>query len=243
MISDYLGPTPTDKFLQRTLADYSEGDHDFEKDLIESYKNSVTEHLPKLKESLKNKDEKESILHSHDIKGSSSYIGAEAVRFVSGKMEAYCKANQLDDAEECLSELELEINDVFKRLDDYMASWEDGGGGGTTSGSSGSGGGGSDHEDEVVLNSKPTTEDKTSSTTTTTNNVLVVENNKNEVVYNDYSSGGGSSSSINNNNLNNNKQTDLTSTKEKPNERDTTHQKATEISTKEPLVVHHHDKK
>eukprot|EP01133_Synstelium_polycarpum_P007312 gene7312-8509_t len=123
MISDYAGPTPTIRFQQSVLADYSEGDHEFEEELITSYKTSVAEHLPKLHISLAKGDDKESILHSHDIKGSSSYIGAEAVRFVSGKMEAYCKENQLDKAEGCLPELEKEVSRLFKMLDKYMKTW------------------------------------------------------------------------------------------------------------------------
>ncbi|EFA76957.1 Hpt domain-containing protein [Heterostelium album PN500] len=126
MNTDYTGPTPTERFQQRVLADYSEGDHEFEAELINSYKVSVEEHLPQLDKSLATLDEKESILHSHDIKGSSSYIGAEAVRFVSGKIESLCKEKQLEKAAEHLDELKKEVTELFKLLDKYMASWNGG---------------------------------------------------------------------------------------------------------------------
>jgi histidine phosphotransfer protein HptB len=124
MITEIEGDTPTERFQKQTLADYSEGDHEFERDLIESYKTSIAEHLPKLEEALKTEDEKESVLHSHDIKGSSSYIGAEAVRFVSGKMEAHCKQKNMKEAAKHLQELKTEVKEVFILLDHYMKSWE-----------------------------------------------------------------------------------------------------------------------
>jgi len=126
MITEAEGDQPTERFQKQTLADYSEGDHEFERDLIESYKTSIEEHLPKLDEALKTEDEKESILHSHDIKGSSSYIGCEVVRYVSGKMEGYCKQKNMREAAKYLPELKKEVKEVFILLDKYMDSWENG---------------------------------------------------------------------------------------------------------------------
>ncbi|KAF2074578.1 hypothetical protein CYY_004124 [Polysphondylium violaceum] len=122
MSSEFEGPTPTEKFDHSVLENYSEGDAEFENDLIKSYMTSVMEHLPKLEDSLKDKDSKNSILHSHDIKGSSSYIGAEVVRFISGKIEAYCKEEKLEEAEKFYIDLKSEVDKVFKILNDYLAS-------------------------------------------------------------------------------------------------------------------------
>ncbi|GAM24027.1 hypothetical protein SAMD00019534_072020, partial [Acytostelium subglobosum LB1] len=127
MISSFSGPTPTERFQRNVLADYSDSDPDFEVDLITSYKDSVNEHLPQLSESLRSNDEKASILHSHDIKGSSSYMGAEAVRFLSGKIEAYCKEGKLDEAANFMEELETEVSELFKLLDKHMASFKEDG--------------------------------------------------------------------------------------------------------------------
>ncbi|EGC31102.1 hypothetical protein DICPUDRAFT_92856 [Dictyostelium purpureum] len=123
MISEYQGPTPTDRFIQSVLLDYSEGDHEFERELITSYITSVEEHLPELSKAFEDKNTKDAILHSHDIKGSSSYIGAEAVRYLSGKIEAYCKFDQLQEAESFFPELKTEVEEVIKVLNDYMDSW------------------------------------------------------------------------------------------------------------------------
>eukprot|EP01112_Ceratiomyxa_fruticulosa_P007155 TRINITY_DN1847_c0_g1_i2.p1 TRINITY_DN1847_c0_g1~~TRINITY_DN1847_c0_g1_i2.p1 ORF type:complete len:415 (-),score=85.97 TRINITY_DN1847_c0_g1_i2:244-1488(-) len=118
---NFDGPTPKDKFVQETLEGYSDGDVEFAKTLITSYIGSVEEHLPLLKESFKEPYDKEgAILHSHDIKGSSAYIGAEAVRFLSGKIEFLLRHDKLQEAKTHYDELDKEVKDVFKILEDYM---------------------------------------------------------------------------------------------------------------------------
>ncbi|KAN0025811.1 hypothetical protein ACTFIU_000074 [Dictyostelium citrinum] len=131
MISDYEGPTPTKKFDQDILFDYSEGEKEFTFELLDSYISSVEEHLPELLKSFEAKDLKGAVLHSHDIKGSSSYIGCEAVRYVSGKIEAYCKDEQLEKAESFYPELKKEIDEVFKILNDYKENWDKNNNGGS----------------------------------------------------------------------------------------------------------------
>jgi histidine phosphotransfer protein HptB len=120
MSADFEGPTPTDRFQESVLQTYSEGDRDFEQELIDSYKQSVSDHLPKLTRALKDSDLPNSVLYSHDIKGASSYIGAEAVRFLSGKIEALCKQKDLKPAVPIVTELQKEVKEVFKLLDKYM---------------------------------------------------------------------------------------------------------------------------
>jgi HPt (histidine-containing phosphotransfer) domain-containing protein len=120
-MTEFEGPTPKDRFYAQTLENYSDGDVDFTKELVESYQMSVNERLPQLRKAFETNDEGEAVLHSHDIKGSSSYIGAEAVRFVSGKIEALCRSKNLKDAEAYLHELEAEVKEVFVLLDKYTA--------------------------------------------------------------------------------------------------------------------------
>ncbi|KAM9992197.1 hypothetical protein ACTFIZ_012836 [Dictyostelium cf. discoideum] len=124
MISDYEGPTPTKKFDQDILFDYSEGEKEFTFELLDSYISSVEEHLPELLNSFEAKDTKGAVLHSHDIKGSSSYIGCEAVRYLSGKIEAYCKNDELEKAESFYPELKKEVEEVFKILSDFKKNWD-----------------------------------------------------------------------------------------------------------------------
>ncbi|KAM9975971.1 hypothetical protein ACTFIR_009812 [Dictyostelium discoideum] len=146
MISDYEGPTPTKKFDQDILFDYSEGEKEFTFELLDSYISSVEEHLPELLNSFEAKDIKGAVLHSHDIKGSSSYIGCEAVRYVSGKIEAYCKNDELEKAESFYPELKKEVEEVFKILSDFKKNWD------KNHGDGGSDDGGDDNESEPTDN-------------------------------------------------------------------------------------------
>jgi len=135
--------TPDERFEPQVLQNYSEGDQDFERDLIESYKTSVGERIPKLREAFNDTNIEEAILHSHDIKGSSGYIGAHTVKLVSSKIEALAREalnrkTNLVAAEKLFPELKLEVDETFKLLDEYMAAM---------SGATGGDGGG-DGEDE-----------------------------------------------------------------------------------------------
>lgn len=121
MIEDYQGDTPKTRFIEETLQTYSdEGDLEFERELIDSFRTSVYSHLPKLKKAMDENDLANATLYSHDIKGSCLYIGADAVRFLSGKMESYCRAERIKDAALLLDELELEVDEIFKILDKYV---------------------------------------------------------------------------------------------------------------------------
>lgn len=120
-MEEYEGETPIDeRFKEEILQNYSEGDTEFERTMIESYKLSVGEHLPKLREALEADDQPNSVLHSHDIKGSSGYIGTNTIRFITGKMEKLCREGSLSTAAENLAELESEVKETFKLLDTYL---------------------------------------------------------------------------------------------------------------------------
>eukprot|EP01113_Clastostelium_recurvatum_P002830 TRINITY_DN1120_c0_g1_i2.p1 TRINITY_DN1120_c0_g1~~TRINITY_DN1120_c0_g1_i2.p1 ORF type:complete len:179 (+),score=40.94 TRINITY_DN1120_c0_g1_i2:79-615(+) len=126
MTTSFDGPTPTEKFQRDTLQLYADGDREFERELIEEYRTSVQAHLPQLveilaKDTFTHDDEEGAVLHSHDIKGCSSYIGAEAVRFVSGKMEQYCKVKDYKEASKYSAELQKEVTRIFSILDKYLA--------------------------------------------------------------------------------------------------------------------------
>lgn len=146
MSSEEGETTPTERFQRQVLQNYSEGDLEFEKDLIESYKTSITERMPKLREAFEKEDLADAVLNSHDIKGSSGYIGAASVKFVSGKIEALCRGKNLKDASKFLPELETEVKEIIILLDKYMATM-----------------GGDNKEDEG-------TEEGSSEDTTSTNN-------------------------------------------------------------------------
>ncbi|KAK5581696.1 hypothetical protein RB653_001733 [Dictyostelium firmibasis] len=175
MISDYEGPTPTERFDQGILFDYSEGEKEFTFELLESYISSVNEHLPELLKSFETKDIKAAVLHSHDIKGSSSYIGCEAVRYLSGKIEAYCKNEELEKAESFYPELKKEVDEVFKILSDFMNNWDKNNGG---DGDSGGDDTDKNESSETNNGSDENNDSSTSNNNNNNNNNNNTENNK-----------------------------------------------------------------
>jgi len=83
---------PFKPFLKlEQLQDISGGDMMFERELIELYATEFMTTIDKLKSALFNTDTVNITLLSHDMKGSSSNIGAEAVRRVTEQMEMLAK--------------------------------------------------------------------------------------------------------------------------------------------------------
>lgn len=123
-MDEFEGDTPTTRFVLETLQTYAD-DFETEKELLEAYKTSITSHLPKLKQAFKNNDISNATLSSHDIKGSSSYVGTDAIRFVSGKIEHFCRDDKMVEASKCMEELELEIYETIKILDQYLKEREE----------------------------------------------------------------------------------------------------------------------
>jgi HPt (histidine-containing phosphotransfer) domain-containing protein len=102
------------------LNEISEGDKEFEKELIELYKEACTEKITLLEESLKEAHPDNTILYSHDIKGSSSNIGAEAVRKISERMEILCREHRYKEAYDMLQELQQELTATYSAFDLYL---------------------------------------------------------------------------------------------------------------------------
>lgn len=67
------------------LQDVTGGDIDFQKELVDLYANEFESSLSKLEGAARAKDQPNSVLYAHDIKGSSANVGAEGVRVVAEK--------------------------------------------------------------------------------------------------------------------------------------------------------------
>jgi len=106
---------------KKRLQDISEGDKAFEKELIDLYKETCTEKLPLLQVALENNDYDNSVLYSHDIKGSSSNIGAEAVRRISERMESLCRNREYREAYSLMPELSQELAATYTAFDLYIS--------------------------------------------------------------------------------------------------------------------------
>eukprot|EP00026_Physarum_polycephalum_P017612 Phypoly_transcript_18889.p1 GENE.Phypoly_transcript_18889~~Phypoly_transcript_18889.p1 ORF type:complete len:167 (+),score=46.28 Phypoly_transcript_18889:138-638(+) len=134
MTENFEGDPPAEKFSPVQLQDYADGDVEMERDLIDLYKKSASDHLVELEETLTTKKGEDpnpegthpSVLHAHDIKGSSASIGTEGVRFISGKIEHLCRKRELDEAANLLPDLKEELKIAYKLLDDYVARDDEG---------------------------------------------------------------------------------------------------------------------
>jgi len=108
------------RFDSSRLNEVSEGDKEFEQDLIVLYKSTCEEKLPLLEKALRESDQKNSILFSHDTKGASASIGAEAVRKISEKMEMMSKDGEYQEALLLFPKLKAELKETYKVLEKYV---------------------------------------------------------------------------------------------------------------------------
>jgi len=110
------------RFDSHRLRDVSDGDQEFEKELIEIYKGSCDEKIPLLEKALKEEHKENSILYSHDLKGASSNIGAEQVRAVSARLEKLAREECFKEALAVLPQLKTVIEEVKVVFDEYLSS-------------------------------------------------------------------------------------------------------------------------
>lgn len=113
------------RFDNTRLNDVSEGDKSFEKELIDIYKQTCDEKLPQLEEALQKEDEKNSVLYSHDIKGSSANIGAECIRRVAEKIEKLSRDFKYTEALELIPELRQEFELTYIVFGEYLQDLEE----------------------------------------------------------------------------------------------------------------------
>eukprot|EP01117_Protostelium_nocturnum_P001718 TRINITY_DN1211_c0_g1_i1.p1 TRINITY_DN1211_c0_g1~~TRINITY_DN1211_c0_g1_i1.p1 ORF type:complete len:309 (+),score=130.34 TRINITY_DN1211_c0_g1_i1:128-1054(+) len=126
---------PTVRFDSTRISSLSEGDKEFESELIGMFRENLVERIPQLKESFKTQDEKMCRDYSHEIKGSAASIGAESLRFLCAQMETLSRnsikakeegkteewAENLRQGEAYLPFLETEYEETCKDFDAYIA--------------------------------------------------------------------------------------------------------------------------
>jgi HPt (histidine-containing phosphotransfer) domain-containing protein len=91
------------------LREVSDDDKSFAQELVVMYKQSSEENLPKLRKALIEQNKEDSVLYSHDIKGSSANLGAESAKKVSEKIEMFCRDENYAEALNLLPRLEKEL--------------------------------------------------------------------------------------------------------------------------------------
>jgi len=92
-------------FSMAPLRQISNAEPGFFRELIELYSQQMPKSIQKLSIALKAQNEKESVLMSHDMKGSSANIGAEACRDLAAEMEKLCKERKFQETENLLKKM------------------------------------------------------------------------------------------------------------------------------------------
>lgn len=95
----------------------SDGDEEFELELIDLWRNNMEEKLPLLRVALKAKETRKATLYAHDMKGSSANIGAVSVEFVAKILEDFSKASIFDDGLAAVDALEKEYRRTRRYID------------------------------------------------------------------------------------------------------------------------------
>ncbi len=111
-------PAPADSVpvnLQR-LNDITEGDSDFEQELIESFLADMEKHIEKLEAAVREKDGETLRLEAHAIKGSSSNAGAKTLEEIAVRIEQITVPAEPGMARELVHELKLEFERAREQL-------------------------------------------------------------------------------------------------------------------------------
>ncbi|HDZ59126.1 MAG TPA: response regulator, partial [Ignavibacteriales bacterium] len=102
------------------LKKVSAGDFDFEKDLLSSYLDDISEKLEQMSKSVKEKDTENIINIAHTLKGASYSVGAQRVGDEAFGIEISGKSNDLPSIEERLPKLRIAIEETKKILSDFL---------------------------------------------------------------------------------------------------------------------------
>ena len=95
-------PTPLDA---ARLAEVCEGDHEFEKELLDEFLQSVPPLINQVREAMSANDPELLRRAAHTLKGASSSVGATSVYHTSLALELSARENRLDDAQELCGQL------------------------------------------------------------------------------------------------------------------------------------------
>lgn len=90
----------------------SEGDEDFEWELVQMFLTSTQINLEKIRVAIANNDLLQLTKESHYLKGASANIGATAMCLTAGKLEQLVRQQQIEGAADLLVELEQLISRI-----------------------------------------------------------------------------------------------------------------------------------
>eukprot|EP01099_Mayorella_cantabrigiensis_P001435 TRINITY_DN1624_c0_g1_i1.p1 TRINITY_DN1624_c0_g1~~TRINITY_DN1624_c0_g1_i1.p1 ORF type:complete len:146 (+),score=33.98 TRINITY_DN1624_c0_g1_i1:97-534(+) len=112
--------TNKERLNQTQLKNVTDGEAEFESELLTLYKEDLESSIIKLEKALLTQNTKDSIHYSHDIKGSSGNIGADYIREIARTMEETCKLGRLDEAVLYLEQLKEEAKQIYSIIDSHL---------------------------------------------------------------------------------------------------------------------------
>jgi HPt (histidine-containing phosphotransfer) domain-containing protein len=104
------------EILSNRLIEITDGDMEFALELAIAFRDTSKKTIVDLEKALKDKDEKNSILWSHDLKGSSASVGAERCRKIAAEMEALSKDKKYEEILELLPKLKETLEETYTAL-------------------------------------------------------------------------------------------------------------------------------
>jgi HPt (histidine-containing phosphotransfer) domain-containing protein len=106
-------PIPSETINLITLRESCGSDLNFALELFNLYQETSTQTLEDLQGAISSADVENSVLHAHDLKGSSGSMGAERVRWVCERMEIYAREQNLELAHQLIPELLEELQKFY----------------------------------------------------------------------------------------------------------------------------------
>jgi len=103
------------------LQGVTDGDVAFEKELFDIFCGEYQKNVESLHEAIMNNDQKNAILHSHDIKGSSANIGAVGLKAVAAKMEELARKGELTPILALIPSVQVAYEQTTKSFKEYFA--------------------------------------------------------------------------------------------------------------------------
>eukprot|EP01121_Diplochlamys_sp_Union-15-3_P009673 TRINITY_DN2640_c0_g1_i2.p1 TRINITY_DN2640_c0_g1~~TRINITY_DN2640_c0_g1_i2.p1 ORF type:complete len:121 (+),score=15.93 TRINITY_DN2640_c0_g1_i2:102-464(+) len=110
----------SERFSKKTLQATTEGEVDFEKELINAYFTSVKKEGEAYKEALSKDDAENARTYIHAIKSASIYIGAQRVADMASFLEYLCASNNLTEARKYTFDFFFELDEVVHLLTLYI---------------------------------------------------------------------------------------------------------------------------
>lgn len=106
----------------RFIQDVSDGDKDFERELVDLFFAHMDEHIMALESLIEEHDLEGVKFEAHSIKGASANIGADRMQELAMRIEAMGAEDKMETAAEALAELKRRFEQVRRFLEGYVDS-------------------------------------------------------------------------------------------------------------------------